>query len=70
MTEEQLGEIFFLLVKILIIVVLIFNAGIGLILLRQIVTMNAIIKVRSPLIVLFVLAFIFVVMLSLLYAIF
>ncbi len=69
MTEEQLGELFFLLVRVLTIIVLIFNAGVGVILLRQIATMNAIIKVRSPLIIFLVTGFIFVVIISLLYAI-
>lgn len=69
MTEAQISNLFFLLVKTLVILVLVFNAGIGLILLRQIGIMNSIIKAHSLLIRFLVIGLLVVVILALLYAV-
>ncbi len=70
MTDTELEQIVFLIVKVAAVVVMVFNAGIGLILLRQIITMNAIINVESKFLM-FIITFFFIVIVSLtlLYAI-
>lgn len=70
MTEDQIEDIFLIIVKAGAVVALIFNAGIGLILLRQLSTMNSVLKVKSTGATWFlILGFLLVVALSLIYAI-
>lgn len=47
MSEAEIQDIFLLIVKVAGIVVLVINAGIGLVLLRQQQTMNSVIKVQN-----------------------
>lgn len=69
MNQEQVDQIILLLIKIAAIIVLIFNAGIGAILLRQISVMNSIVKVRGSIIITMIFLFLVVVVLSLVYAV-
>lgn len=69
MTEAEITDLFYLIVKIAGIVVLVFNAGAVLILLRQVSVMSTVVKVGSSLFGLMISLFLFVVILSLVYSV-
>ncbi len=69
MSEQEITDLFYLIVKIAGIVVLVFNAGVVLILLRQISVMSTVVKVGSSLFGMVISMFLFVVVLALVYSI-
>ncbi|MBN1332109.1 hypothetical protein JW978_04540 [Candidatus Dojkabacteria bacterium] len=71
MSEAEIQDIFLLIVKIGGIVVLVINAGIGLVLLRQQQTMNSVISVQNKTTMyLFTLVFLVVASFGMLYSFF
>jgi|GEM_PF-4379139 len=70
MSNEDLEKLLLLLIKLAGLIIIVFNAGVGLILLRQVITINNVVKVKSGfLFLLMILIFLVVTSFLLLYAI-